>query len=240
MLKINFFTPESLHLLESALSLLNNDKLSPAARNKLGDVVAIDYNADMNRVLIHDGLGNTISTTHDLDDSHSKSLLDIVNSVTSNSSYLDLWVDTLRGDGTLISIVKSAIKDNDTPLAEELWDEYATYLPLELKVEMLKVLCSYVVTDSFHEYKPFMDYGNQIYSNRIIYRNRYDNCILSNSTFRNSHITNCSFRFAQLDGVDFSQCVLENCDFTGAVVSETTNFKDSYVVGSRMPQLPRI
>jgi hypothetical protein len=220
MLKINFFTHESLHLLESALSLLNDNKLSTAARNLFGDVVAIDYSADMNRVLIHDNMGNTIAKG--IDDT------------------LDLWVDTLRGDGTLTNLVKSAIREKDALLAEELWDKYATYLPLGLKVEMLKVLGSYVVTDSFHEYKPFMDYENQVYSNRIIYRNCYDNCMLSNSTFRNSHLTNCSFRFAHLDGVDFSQCVLENCDFTGAVISETTNFKNSYLVGSRMPQLPQI
>lgn len=116
-MKINFFTQESLGKLKNAIELYTNGSFTSAASALFSDLVAIDFNADCDRVFLHDNSGHTLSPSY-----------------RSEAAHLDLWVDT--GDGVLYDVLNEAIVLRQPGVISELWEQYSMYIDLDTKARI--------------------------------------------------------------------------------------------------------
>jgi hypothetical protein len=205
MTKINFFTPASLGKLKNAIDLYTSESFTPAASALFGELVAIDFSADCDRVFLHDDLGHSLSPSYD---------------------HLDLWVDTEAGDGCLYDVLNEAIVLHNASEISELWEQYSMYIDLDTKTRIFNKFhfITSVVATTYTGSEHWQDY--------MFFACTFAG--LGVCEFVNTHFVRCYFK-GDISGVTFTNCVFDTVEFGTECQAGGCDFGSVMLVNTSLP-----
>ena len=203
-MKFNFFkTTDSLFKLRDALNLYLTHAYTPVVKHIQPEISVINYNEFLDCVWLHDEKYTYVP----------------------NAGSLDVVV----GDIPLSAAL--AQPNLGSGLAEIIYDDFAEWLSLGVKVRLLQSATpGYIRWESFREFTRV----DQDYSRHLFYMCNFSGCDLAGASFYNSHLVRCNLSGADLSEVDFDRCVLEHCDMTGARINSATKLHDAILRATRL------
>lgn len=206
-MQFNFFkTTDSLFKLRDALNLYLTHAYTPVVKHIQPEISVINYNEFLDCVWLHDKKYTYVPNAGSID---------VVVGLASKP------LSEVLAQPTLSSC-----------LAEQIYDDFAEWLSLGVKVRLLhSATPDYIHWESFKE---FIRVGWD-YSRHLMYMCNFSGCDLSRASFHNSHLVRCNLSGADLCEVDFDRCVLENCDMTGARVNSGTKLHNAILINTKLP-----
>lgn len=213
MTKINFFTQESLGKLKNAIELYTSESFTPAASALFGELVAIDFNADCDRVFLHDNSGHTLSPNY-----------------RSEAAHLDLWVDTEAGDGVLYDVLNEAIVLRQLWVMCELWEQYSMYIDIDTKARIFNrfgFITSVVATT----YRGSTSHNDSVWRDHMFFACTFTD-LDTGAEFVNTHFVRCFFK-GDISGVTFTNCVFDTVEFVSQ--SGAPDFSKVMLINTSLP-----